>query len=89
MPHFLAEGYLAEATSASLASDVERVRAATRTLVDVTFVQSLYLPGDEVCFLLFECASAELADRAAALAGVDVDRVVPVSVSVAPAGGGR
>lgn len=79
MPHYLAERYVAEATAASLACDADRVRAAANGVVGTTFLQSLYLPGDETCFFLFDSPSAELVGRAAALAGLTVDRVVPVS----------
>lgn len=79
MPHYLAEGYVAEATSASLAADAERMRAALHDVEHTMFLQALYLPGDETCFFLFESMSAELVGRVAALAGIAVDRVVPVS----------
>lgn len=80
MEHYLAERYLAESTRGGLARDTARIRSAAKKVRHLRFVQTLYMPGDETCFFLFEGESAELVGRAAELAGIAVDRVVPVSI---------
>jgi hypothetical protein len=80
MEHYLAERYLAESSRGSLVRDTDRIRTAAQKLRQLRFVQTLYMPGDETCFFLFEGESAELVGRAADLAGIAVDRVVPVSI---------
>jgi hypothetical protein len=76
--HFLAERYLAGQDVASLALDTERIRAALGDLAGVQLLTTLYVPGDETCFYLFQSDSADLDGHAG-----EYDRVVPV-VALAP-----
>ena len=78
--HWLAEGYLPRAAADDVAAIAERVRGAAESLgregVPVRYVQTAFLPEDEVCLHLFESrAAADVAEtlRRAALA---VDRIV-------------
>ena len=58
----------------------ERARSAARKLggdeMAVTFLRSIYLLGDEICFLIFDAPSAEAVAAAAAEAGITFERVV-------------
>jgi hypothetical protein len=77
MEHYLAERYLAGRDGAGLAVDAARVRAAAKRVGRVRVVQTVYVPGDEVCFYLFESDSAELVGAVGRLARIDLDRVLP------------
>lgn len=77
MEHYLAERYLAGRDGPGLALDAARVRAAAKTVGRVRFVQTVYVPGDQVCFYLFESDSAELVGAVGRLARIDLDRVLP------------
>ena len=70
------------------ATRVEEVEAATERLSrldqtstgvgaesTVRYVRSTFVPGDEVCFHVFEAASADAVVRVAADLGVRLDRV--------------
>jgi hypothetical protein len=81
MEHYVAERYLAGPDDDRLAADAARVRAAACDASSegsrVRFVQTVYLPGDEVCFYLFESDCCELVERVARLAELDVERILP------------
>jgi hypothetical protein len=75
MAHWVVERYLAGGVGAAARDDAERIRRAANDLARTRFVQSVYLPGDELCLYLFEGGSeAEVAD-VARVAEVDVDRI--------------
>ena len=70
------------------ATRVEEVEAATERLsrldqacagmgddATVRYIRSTFVPGDEVCFHIFEAASADAVVRVAADLGVRLDRV--------------
>jgi len=50
--------------------------AAGRDRVPLTFLRSIFLPGDEVCFLVFESCSAEAVAQAARDGQIAFERVV-------------
>jgi hypothetical protein len=70
--HFLAERYLADQDDASLSEEASRIHEAVTRLANVQLLSTLYVPGDEVCFYLFESDTADLGGQA-----VEFDRVVP------------
>jgi hypothetical protein len=81
MEHYLAERYLSAGDGSSLVGDAERARAAasklSRARARIRFVQTLYVPGDEVCFYLFESDRPDLVARASELAELGIERVLP------------
>jgi hypothetical protein len=76
---FIVESY-APRGGASLEPIVERAHRAAESLGDsnekVRHVRSFAVPGDEMCFHVFEATSAEAVTRAAELAGIEIERVV-------------
>jgi Nickel responsive protein SCO4226-like len=55
---------------------LQRAREAAETTVDVRFVRSIFVPDDEMCFLVFEAESATAVARLAEHAALPIDRVV-------------
>lgn len=55
---------------------LERAREAAEESGDVCFVRSMFVPDDEVCFLVFEAESAAAVARLAEQAALPIDRVV-------------
>jgi hypothetical protein len=81
MPTFIAETFVpvtredeVEATTARL-SGLHRAPGGASMRVPVRYVRSTFVPGDEVCFHVFEAASAADVVRVAADLGVRLDRV--------------
>lgn len=79
--HVMAERYLAGAGSAAVASDVSRIKAAAARLSEVRLVQSVYLPGDELCLYLFESDSVTTVAELGRLAELDLDRIRSAEVA--------
>ena len=52
-----------------------------RALAASGLTRTVFVPGDETCFFLFEAGSASDVERALDLAGVGYERVVPAVVS--------
>ena len=79
---FLAELYLPAASS--LASVTCRARAgaahAAGAGADIGFMEAIFLPRDESCFLLYRAGSAADVTAAGALAGLAFDRVTDALV---------
>lgn len=80
MHEFLVELYRPRSASA-LACAAHRARVGaqevTRTGTPVRFVRAIFVPDDEICFHLYEAATAEAAGEAARRAGVVFERVLP------------
>lgn len=55
---------------------VQRAREAAEASADVHFVRSIFVPDDEMCFLVFEADSSAAVARLAAQAALPIDRVV-------------
>jgi Nickel responsive protein SCO4226-like len=76
---FLAEFYLPSGTS--LAEVTGRAQAgaerAARPGATVRFVEAIFVAQDETCFAVYQADSAEQVSDAAAMAGLELDRVVP------------
>jgi len=76
---FLAELYLPPSDGA-LERTIDRARgAATEATINQTparFVDAIFAPGDEICFLVFEADSVEVVLRLGLSAGLSFARVV-------------
>ncbi|OLC19116.1 MAG: hypothetical protein AUH33_06265 [Chloroflexi bacterium 13_1_40CM_68_21] len=87
MPSFLAETYLARPGKARLRS-AQRARGAAKKLAEhgtrIRFVRSIYVPNDEICFLVFDAISADAVEDACARAGIRFERVVEAVESPLP-----
>ena len=81
-PTFLIEAYLAGGTAAALEPLVAQARraaeAACRAGIPVRHVRSFVAPDDEMCFHVFQAASAADVARAADLGSLDHDRITEV-----------
>jgi nicotinamidase-related amidase len=81
-PAFLIEAYLAGGTAAALeplvASAGRAAEAARRAGIPVRHVRSFLAPDDEMCFHVFQAASAADVVRAADLGSLDHDRITEV-----------
>ena len=79
---FLAELYLPAASS--LARVTRRARAgaaqAAGAGADIGFVEAIFLPRDESCFLLYQAGCAADVTAAGVLAGLAFDRVTDAMV---------
>jgi hypothetical protein len=80
------ELYLPGRRSDGVPETAARARAAAEEMqrlgIPVRFLRSIFLPGDEVCFLLFETSSADLVTEAARRAAIAFERVVAMEVNV-------
>jgi hypothetical protein len=55
---------------------VQRAREAASRSGDVRFVRFIFVPDDEICFLVFEAESSAAIARLARQAALPIDRVV-------------
>jgi len=55
---------------------VQRARKAAERSADVRFVRCIFVPDDEMCFLVFEAKSAAAVADLAERAELPIDRVV-------------
>ncbi|HTS96395.1 MAG TPA: hypothetical protein VMI33_07215 [Streptosporangiaceae bacterium] len=80
---YLAEFYLPAGTT--LASVAQRARAgaerAAGSGADISFVEAIFLPQDESCFVLYQAHRAADVTAAGSLAGLAFDRVTDAMVS--------
>lgn len=81
MSHFVAERYVSSEERCDAAADAERLRAAAVALGRIRFMQTVYLPADELCLYLFECDSAERVAELGRRALLDIDRIHQAEVS--------
>jgi hypothetical protein len=88
VPNFLAETYLPRPGKARLRS-AQRARAAAKKLAErgtpIRFVRSIYVPNDEICFLVFDAISSDAVVDACTRAGLRFERVVEAVESPPPA----
>jgi len=81
MPTFIAETFVPETHIREVEAATERLSRLDRAPggehagPTVRYLRSTFVPGDEVCFHVFEAASADEVLRAAADLGVRLDRV--------------
>jgi hypothetical protein len=77
---YLVELYVGRAATTEL--DASAVRAANSAVAlsaqgrDVRYIRTIFIPGDETCFHLFEAASSEFVAEAADRAGIRSERIV-------------
>ncbi len=80
MASFLVETYQPDIGGTGFARAVDSVREASESLsregTRVRHVRSYVMPGDEMCFHVFEAGSAEDVARVSELAGIEVGRIV-------------
>jgi hypothetical protein len=80
VPSYLVETYLARGQAHERAARERRARSAaaelTRGATPVSFDRSIHVPGDEICFYVFDAPSARDAADAAERGGLDPIRVV-------------
>lgn len=85
MPRYLAELYLPMAGPGDLEQAAARARRAAEEMsrdgIQVLYLRSIFVPGDETWFLLYEAPSAAAVVEAGARAGIPVERVVDAVVS--------
>ena len=75
VPRFLVESYVA--TSSTAFEDAcERARLTADLGAGVDYVQTTFLPGDEMALHFFEAPSVEALDEAGRRAGLDFERIV-------------
>ena len=80
MASFLVESYVPEGSVARFSDDVDGLRAATASLRPsqhpVRYVRSYLVPADEMGFHVIEAPDADAVAQVAALAHIDIERVV-------------
>ena len=80
MPNFVVERYRPSSDPDSLSSVADRLTAGARQVrrggPSVRYLDTIFLPGDEICLHLFEADSEANVRAAARQAGVEVDRFV-------------
>ena len=83
---YLAEFYLP--AGSALGSVAQRARAAAEqaagTGIDIAFVAAIFLPRDEISFVLNRAARAADITAAGSLAGLAFERVTGAEISRAP-----
>jgi Protein of unknown function (DUF4242) len=79
MAIYLVERYLADTDRQELLALPERLAAATAQLresgIEVSYLDSTFLPDDEYCFCRFEAPSAHATELANRIAGVRYARI--------------
>jgi Protein of unknown function (DUF4242) len=77
---YLVEFYLPSTGLDEFASTAARARTAAEEVVDrgtpVRYLRSIFVPGDELCFLLYEGSSKEAVGEAVHRAAITFDRIV-------------
>jgi Protein of unknown function (DUF4242) len=79
MPKYLAELYVPLAGSDGVRDAAVRARSVademTRNGTAVRFLRSIFVPGDETCFLLYEASSPGGVAEATRRAGMELARI--------------
>jgi uncharacterized protein DUF4242 len=79
MPAYLVELYVPSASPGQLEAS-RRARASAKAMAregrHVRYVSSLFVPEDEICFLLFEAASRDLVGEVSRRAELAYERIV-------------
>ena len=77
---YLAEAYTARSRAAEVEAAARRATVAAAALAEtgraVRYVRTVFVPGDETCFYLFEADAAEDVADALRRAGIDCERIV-------------
>jgi hypothetical protein len=84
---FLVETY-APQTEAGIRQAEARARDAARALrlsgLDIDYRGAIAIPGDELVFHFFEATDGAIVTEACRRAGIQRDRMVPISGSISP-----
>jgi Nickel responsive protein SCO4226-like len=82
---YVLELYLPRLGAGALPEAAARADSASEQLcregTPVRFLRSIFLPGDEICFLVFEGPSDEAVAEAARRAEIAFERVLPAEVA--------
>jgi hypothetical protein len=85
VPSYLVETYLARGDAGGRAARERRARSVAEELTQegtcVRFDRSIHVPGDEICFFVFDSPSSTEAVLAAERAALDPLRVVEATSS--------
>ncbi|MGH3071993.1 MAG: nickel-binding protein [Gaiellaceae bacterium] len=80
MPDYLVEVYQPRLSESDVAAISARARGAaeelTREGIPVGYLRSIFVPGDESCFHLFEASSLEAVAEASRRARIEPERIV-------------
>ena len=80
MAHYLVEAYTSKSGQGDLSSLVVRARRASAQMrrdgIGVRYLRPILVPEDEICFHLFEAASAEAVSEASRRAELVYERIV-------------
>ena len=76
MPRFLVESYVA-ASPEAFDDACERARRTAKSVSDIRYVDTTYLPGDETVLHLFDAPTVAALDEAGRRAGLEFVRIVP------------
>ena len=83
MPSYLVETYLSRGSAGERTARERRARLAaeelTREQTGVRFERSIHIPGDEICFFVFQADSSTEVTRVAQRAQLEPIRVVEVA----------
>jgi hypothetical protein len=87
---YLAELYLERLGTRDLDEGAALARAAANEVraagTPVRYLRSIFVPSDEICFHLFEAASAEGVQQAISRAGIAVQRIAEaIEIDAVPA----
>jgi hypothetical protein len=84
MTEFLVELYVSKTNGVAVPLTAERVTRAAAELTDegtpVRLVRSIFVPEDEICFLLVEAGTAETVRETARRAALAFERVLEATV---------
>lgn len=75
MPTFIAETFVPQNRASEVEAATERLSRLDSHGPTVRYVRSTFVPGDEVCFHIFEADTAGDVVRVAAGLGIRLDRV--------------
>jgi hypothetical protein len=81
---YLAEAYAARSSAAEVEAAAQRATVAAAVLSAsghaVRYVRTVFVPGDETCFYLFEADAAEDVAEVIRRAGIECERIVEANV---------
>lgn len=80
MPKYMVERFLPQITNEQLVAAAARAKSTTAQMTEegtpIRYLRSIFIPGEEKCFCLFDAPSAELVEEANERAQIPFDRVV-------------
>jgi hypothetical protein len=85
MPRFLVESYVAE-TSSAFDRACAQARRTARLGVEVTYVHTTALPGEETVLHHFDAPSADVLETAGRAAGLEFERIAEATHDAADHG---